>query len=142
MARKACLARSLRTMSTMVTSGVSMLEGLSITARVSGNVHYERIWNSLAEKIQGGSSLAEPLLECRLIPRTVTQMISAGERTGKLGDVMNRVARFCEDDLKVAIKTATNMIEPVMIIVMGLIIGGIAMALLLPVFSMSKVMVR
>ena len=74
-----------------------------------------------------------------MIPRTVVQMVDAGERTGKLGPVMNRVADFCEDDLKIAVKTVTSMIEPIMIIVMGILIGGIAMALLLPVFSLSKV---
>jgi len=67
-------------------------------------------------------------------------MISAGERTGRLGAVLNRVAGFCEDDLSVAIKTATSMIEPVMVIVMGIIVGGVAISLLLPVFSLSKVM--
>ena len=69
-------------------------------------------------------------------------MISAGERTGRLSTVMERVAAFCEDDLKVAVKTLTSMIEPAMIIVMGLLIGGIAIALLLPVFSISRVVAR
>ena len=75
----------------------------------------------------------------KLVPRTVTQMISAGEKTGKLGVVMNRVASFCEEDLSISVKTVTMMIEPMMIIVMGLLVGGIAMALLLPIFSISRV---
>jgi type IV pilus assembly protein PilC len=139
MYRKACLARSLRTMATMVSTGVTMLDGLAITAQVAGNVHYRRIWENLAERVKEGSTLSDQLFDSDLVPRTVAQMISAGEKTGRLGQVMNRVAKFCEDDLKVAIKTVTNMIEPVMIIVMGLIVGGIALALLLPVFSISKV---
>jgi len=140
MYRKACLSRSLRTMATMVSTGVSVLEGLRITGTVAGNVHYEKIWRELAERIKEGSSMADELYKCPLVPRTVSQMIAAGERTGKLGDVMNRLADFCDADLKVAIKTLTTMIEPAMIIIMGLLIGGIAMALLLPVFSISKVM--
>ena len=86
-----------------------------------------------------GAGMSEELLKVTLIPRTAVQMVSAGERTGKLSVVMNRVADFCESDLKTAVKTLTMMIEPMMIIVMGLIIGGIAIALLLPVFQISKV---
>lgn len=142
MYRKACLARSLRTLATMVSSGVSMLEGLAITATAAGNHYYYKIWMDLAESVKEGSNLADPLYESDLIPRTVSQMISAGERTGKLGTVMDRIARHCEDDLKIAVKTITIMIEPIMIIIMGLIVGGIAMALLLPVFSIAKVMTK
>ena len=140
MYRKACLARSLRTMATMVSSGVSMLDGLAITAQAAGNCFFARVWTDLAESVKEGSSLSEPLFSCDLIPRTVSQMVAAGERAGKLGPVMDRIAGFCEDDLKVAVKTVTMMIEPIMIVVMGLVVGGIALALLLPVFSIAKVM--
>jgi len=140
MYRKACLSRSLRTMATMVTTGVSVLEGLRITAAVAGNVHYEKIWRDLAERIQEGAGMADELYTCPLVPRTVSQMIAAGERTGKLSEVMNRLADFCDEELRVAIKTLTTMIEPTMIILMGLLIGGIALALLLPILSISKVM--
>jgi len=142
MYRKACLARSLRTMATMVSSGVSMLDGLLITAQVAGNHSYARIWHDVAERIKEGSTVADPLYGTKLVPTTIAQMVSAGERTGKLGMVLNRVAGFCEDELSVSIKTVTSMIEPAMIIIMGLIVGGIAMALLLPVFSISKVVAR
>jgi len=142
MYRKAYLARSFRTMSTMVSTGVSMLDGLEITSEVAGNHYFSEIWKQLSERVTEGSTLADPLLESKFIPRTITQMISAGERTGKLAPVLDRVASFCEEDLKVVIKTVTNMIEPVMIIVMGVLIGGIAMALLLPIFSISKVVAR
>ena len=142
MYRKAYLSRSLRTMATMVSTGVTVLEGLSLTAQVAGNYYYEKIWLDVAEKVKEGSTLSDELMKAALVPRTVTQMISAGERTGKLSVVMNRVAQFCEEDLKVAVKTLTTMIEPAMIIFMGLLIGGIAMALLLPNFTMSKVMAK
>ncbi|MHC4985536.1 MAG: type II secretion system F family protein [Planctomycetota bacterium] len=140
MVRKACLARSLRTMSTMVSSGVAMLQGLEITARVSGNTFYRRVGSNLAERVSEGASLATHLFDTPLIPRTTAQMIDAGERTGKLGVVMDRVAEFCEDDLRTTIKAVTSLIEPVMIIVMGILVGGIAMALLLPIFKMSTMM--
>ncbi len=140
MYRKGCLARSLRTMSTMIDTGVSMLEGLEITARVAGNTYFAELWTDLAEDVSEGSALSAGLYQSLLVPRTITQMVEAGERSGRLGQVTDRVARFCEDDLKIAIKTITSMIEPVMIIVMGAVIGGIAMALLLPIFTMSKVM--
>ena len=139
MYRKAYLARSLRTMATMVTTGVGILEGLDITAQVAGNAEYARVWRGLAERVKEGGTLSDNLFECSLVPPTIAQMVDAGERTGKLGMVMNRVAAYCEADLKVAVKAMTSMIEPVMIIVMGLLVGGIAMALLLPVFSLSKV---
>ncbi|MFP4106459.1 MAG: type II secretion system F family protein [Phycisphaerae bacterium] len=142
MFRKAYLARSLRTMATMVTSGVSMLDGLAITASTAGNYWYRKIWMDLSEQVRQGGNLTDGLMEMDLIPRTVTQMVSAGEKSGRLGLVMNRVAGFCENDLKTSVKTVTQMIEPLMIIMMGLIIGGIAIALLLPVFNISEVVAK
>jgi type IV pilus assembly protein PilC len=139
MFRKACLARSLRCLSTMVSTGVNMIDGLDITSHVSGNRHFKALWDNVSEGVQEGSSLSEGLRDSPLIPGNVCQMINAGEKSGKLGMVMDRVARFCEEDLKVAVKAITDMIEPAMIIIMGLIVGGIAMALLLPVFKMAKV---
>ena len=140
MTRKACLARSLRTMATMVTTGVSMLEGLSLTAEVAGNSFYRDVWMVLANRVEEGATLSQELSKHSLIPRPVTQMIAAGEQTGKLGPVMNRAAGFCENDLKIAVKTVTDIMEPAMIIVMGLVVGGIAISLLLPIFSISRLM--
>jgi len=140
MFRKAYMARGFRTMATMVSTGVAMLDGLEITAKVSANYFYSRIWRRVADSVEQGAALTQGMYDDPLIPRTISQMIDAGERTGKLDMVMDRVARFCEEDLKVAVKTVTSLIEPVMIIFMGLVVGGIAMALLLPIFNMSKVM--
>ncbi|HET6428456.1 MAG TPA: type II secretion system F family protein [Phycisphaerae bacterium] len=139
MYRKACLSRSLRTLATMVATGVSMLESLEIAAEVSGNVEFDGIWRQLQDRLKEGASLSEEMRQFPLMPAPVCQMVSAGERTGKLGPVLDRVATFCEEDLDTAIRTATSFIEPAMIVIMGLIVGGIAMALLLPVFSLSKV---
>jgi type IV pilus assembly protein PilC len=139
MYRKAFLSRSLRTMATMVSSGVDIVEGLKITARSAGSYSYEQLWLEVLEEVKEGSSITDALLPQPLMPRAVSQMISAGERSGRLAEVMDRVAGYTETELKVAVKAITSMIEPVMIIVMGLVVGGIAMALLLPVFSVSKV---
>ncbi len=139
MFRKSYLARSLRTLATMIATGVNMLDALDITAEVAGNEYYRRVWLSLKEQVQQGSGLAEEMRKHPLLPRNVAQMVAAGERTGKLGMVLDRVAGFCEEELDTAVRTATSFIEPVMIIVMGFIVGGIAMSLLLPVFSLSKI---
>jgi type IV pilus assembly protein PilC len=139
MYRKACLARCLRAMATMTSAGVAVLDMLAITVLVAGNSLYAELWNRLAKGVEQGSSLTDLLAQEPLVPRTVTQMVSAGEKTGRLAMVMDRVAGFCESDLRVAIKTVTNMIEPGMIVVMGIVIGAIALALLLPVFSLSRV---
>jgi len=138
MYRKAYLARGLRTLATMISTGVALLDGLEITSRIAGNHHFKEIWRAVAEHAEQGGSISEELIKHPLVPGTITRMISAGERTGQLADVMNRVADFCETDVKVSVKSVTSLIEPMMIIMMGIIIGGIAMALLLPVFSMSK----
>jgi len=138
MYRKAYLARGLRTLATMIGTGVVLLDGLEITSRISANRHFRAIWDAVAEQAKQGGSITDELVKHPLVPGTITRMISAGERTGQLANVMNRVADFCEGDVKIAVKSVTSLVEPLMIIVMGIIIGGIAMALLLPVFSMSK----
>lgn len=138
MYQKAYLARSLRTMATMVSTGVSLLEGLEITAMVAGNHHFAEIWDAVADQAKEGCALSEELAKHPLIPCTVTHMVAAGERSGQLAVVMDRVAEFCEEDVRIAIKSVTSLVEPAMIIIMGLIIGGIALALLLPVFTMSQ----
>jgi type IV pilus assembly protein PilC len=142
MARKACLTRSLRTMATMVSTGVSILEGLQLTAEVSGNYFYANMWTELAKGAEEGLSLSQQLTGYELVPAPITQVIAAGERTGQLAPVMNRAAGFCENDLRTAVKAATDMVEPIMIVVMGAIVGGIAMSLLLPIFTISRVMAR
>ncbi|MGC9455155.1 MAG: type II secretion system F family protein [Phycisphaerae bacterium] len=140
MYRKAYLARSLRTMATMVSSGVSMLDCLQLSAEVAGNRCYADVWNDVADNVKEGANVSDRLKDHRdLIPTTVAQMISAGERTGQLAKVMNRVAGFCESDLRSSVKAVTTMIEPLVIVLMGIVVGGIALALLLPVFNISQV---
>jgi len=139
MFRRASLARSLRTFAAMVDTGVNMLKSLEITAEVSGNCCYADVWRNLARRIKEGGGLSDEMLDHELIPRPVTQMVAAGERSGRLGSVLDRVAGFCEEDLDASVRIVTAFIEPAMIIIMGTVIGGVALALLLPVFSLSKI---
>lgn len=142
MFRKAYLTRTLRTLGTMLSSGVSMLEAVTITRDVVGNRLYGDVLADVHRRLERGEQLTQALLDAPYFPRTVWQMLSAGERTGQLGPVMNKVADLAESDLKNAIRTATQFIEPAMIVIMGSIIGGIAIAMLLPIFQISKVMTQ
>lgn len=140
MYQKACLARGLRTLGTLVSTGVSLLEAMEMTAEVSGNVVFADAWRHLAKRVKEGSPLADEMMLMPIFPRHVSQMLSAGEKSGRLASVLERVSGFCEEDLQNAVRTVTSFIEPVMIVIMGLIVGGIALALLLPIFSLSKVL--
>ena len=135
---KTYLARSLRTLGTMIQSGVSMLESVRMTTHVCGSLHYEEMWRTVNERLEGGQQVSEALAEYDNVPKSVLKMISAGERSGKLGYVMERVATFSEADLNVTIRTLTGMIEPAIIMFLGSVVGGLVLALLLPIFTISK----
>jgi type IV pilus assembly protein PilC len=134
------LARSVRTLGTLVDSGVAMLDAVGITRAVVGNRYYQDVWDEVDTRIQRGEQLSAPLFETGLIPRSVTQMIRAGERSGHLAATMERVADFVEKDLDQTIKRVTQLIEPIMILIMGALVGSIVIALLLPIFTISKVL--
>ena len=142
MFRKACLARSLRTLGTMIASGVSVLEAVQITRDVVGNRPFARTFDRLRDRLERGEQLSQALLDADYFPRPVWQMLNAGERTGQLAPAMIRVADFCEADMNHAIRSVTQFIEPATIVVMGLIVGGIALAMLMPIFQISKVMAQ
>jgi type IV pilus assembly protein PilC len=142
MFHKLYLSRSLSTMGTMISSGVQLLDCLGIVKDVAGNVHYQEMWEDVRLKVQNGAQLSEPLLKSTLIPKSIAQMISSGEKTGELPNVLNRISSYMEEDLRTAIKTATQFIEPVMIGMMGLLIGGVAIAMLMPILTISKVMAQ
>jgi type IV pilus assembly protein PilC len=140
MMHKSCLSRSLRTLGTLIESGVNMLDAVGITRAIVGNCYYQDMWDAVDARVQQGEQLSAPLNDAHLIPSSVMQMIRAGETSGRLPDVLDRVCVFLERDLDQAIKRVTQMIEPVMIFVMGAIVGSIVIALLLPIFTISKVM--
>jgi len=140
--RKLChalyLSRGLRTMGELVNAGVPMLDVIAITAEVSGNVHYARVWRRVHSAVRKGQRIAPTLSHSPLIPSSVVQMISAGEDTGTLGEVLGDVSEFYDRQLKATIKAVTSAIEPLMIILMGGIVAFIAASILLPIFKMSK----
>ncbi|MCX5661755.1 MAG: type II secretion system F family protein [Planctomycetota bacterium] len=133
------IARAARTMGTMINSGVPMLDMVPVVKRVTNNIYFEELWDEVDERLRQGSQLSEPLFASKLVPRSITQMIFSGEKSGRLGQVLTRVADFTEEEFELSVKTATQFIEPVMIGVMGAIIGFVAISLLLPIFSVGKV---
>jgi type IV pilus assembly protein PilC len=137
---KTYLTRSLRTLGTMIGSGVSILDGVKLTSTVCGSLSYQKMWDEIHEKLQTGQQLSEALAEYRIIPKAVNKMLSSGERSGQLGPVMERVANFCDAELGVSIKTMTSMLEPAIVMFLGTVVGGLVLALLLPIFTISKAM--
>jgi type IV pilus assembly protein PilC len=134
------LSRSLRMIGTMAGAGVPLVDCVTTAGDLSTNTYFKDLWISVLEKISAGKQLCEPLFESNLVPRSVAQMIHSGEKSGKLAYVMEQISGFAETELKEKIAEMTRYIEPAMIIVMGVIIGGVALALLLPVFTISRVM--
>ncbi|MCK4849770.1 MAG: type II secretion system F family protein [Phycisphaerae bacterium] len=140
MFRKFYLARSIRTIGTMIGAGRTVPEAVRLARGITGNSYFNSLWKRADDSLQVGAQLSDPLFLCPLIPNAVAQMIATGEKTGRLALVMERIASFCESDLHNTVKNVATILEPLMIIIMGMFIAGIAMAVLLPVFSISKVL--
>jgi len=138
MFRKVTISRSIRTLGTMLASGVPIMEAIRLAGEVSGNYYYEKIWEQVLEEVTGGHRICEVLRRNPLFPRVLVQMIAAGEETGKLDKVLERVSTYYDGEVETSVKAATSLIEPIMISVMGVIVGTIGLALLLPIFSLSK----
>ena len=136
--QKAILARTTRTFAAMLNAGVPVLDGIQLCAAVSENVFYERAWKDLADKVMTGRQIHEVLETNPLFPKTLVQMIGSGEQTGKLGMVLGRVGNYYDSEVGIAIKSATSLLEPIMVAGMGVIIGGLALAMLLPIFKLSS----
>jgi type IV pilus assembly protein PilC len=138
MFRALYITRSLHTMGELVNAGVPMLDTLAITADISGNMLYRRMWRAVYASVKQGKKISQPLMKSPLLPRAVVQMVSAGEESGKLGETLDSVSKFYSKELKATIKAVTSMIEPLMIVGMGGIVGFIAMSIILPIFKMSS----
>ncbi len=137
--RAAFVARSMRTLSTLLSSGIHLLDAIAIVRSLDRSPRTERFWSSVDASVREGRLLAESVRREGLLPVTVASMIAAGERGGRLSDVLERVATFAEEDLEIAIKQAMSLLEPMLVVVLGSVLGGLAIALLLPLFSLSKV---
>jgi type IV pilus assembly protein PilC len=140
MFRKLHLARGLRMVGTMGSAGVNLVDCVTTAQDLCGNTYFRDLWARVSDQIQTGKQLSEPLFQSPLVPRSVAQMISSAEKSGKLAMVMEQIATYSEQELKEKIADLTRCIEPIMIMVMGTIIGGVALALLLPIFTISRVM--
>jgi len=132
------ISRSLHTMGQLINAGVPMLDTIAITAEISGNTLYRRMWRTVYTSVKQGKKISMPLNKSTLLPRAVVQMISAGEESGKLGEVLDEVSEYYSRELKNVIKGVTAMIEPLMIVLMGSVVGFIAMSIILPIFKLSS----
>ena len=134
--RKIAVARFTRTLGTLITSGVPILEGLTITARTSGNAVLEEALMKVRKAIEEGRTIVDPLRECGVFPNMVTQMIGVGEATGAMDSMLQKIADFYEDEVDSATKDMLAMLEPIIIGLLGVMIGGIVISLYMPLFAM------
>ena len=134
--RKVAVARFTRTLGTLVSSGVPILEGLRITARTAGNKVVEKAVLQCRAAVTAGKTLAEPLKASGVFPPMVIQMISVGEQTGALDAMLSKIADFYDDEVDTAVSAMTALLEPIMIVVLGVLIGGLVVAMYLPIFKL------
>jgi len=139
MFRKLHLSRGMRMIGTMAGSGVSLIDCVATANDLCPNSYFKDLWADVSQQIQAGKQMSEPMRQSNLVPRSVAQMIYSAEKSGKLAFVLEQISAFAETELKEKIAELTRYIEPAMIVVMGVIIGGVAMALMLPIFTISKV---
>lgn len=137
------MTRSTRILATMLNSGVTLFEALQIVRNSCDNCYYSLFWQETSDRVESGFQLSEAMklaANSNLVPPVVIQMMKAGEKSGDIGEVCDKISNFYDKKLKITIKNVTSMIEPLMIIIMGCIIGTIAIALLLPIFRISTIM--
>ena len=137
--KKVAVARFTRTMSTMMTSGVPILEGLAIVSKTAGNKVVENALIRVRKSISEGKTIAEPLLETGIFPPMVVQMIAVGEATGALDAMLSKIADFYDDEVDAAVDAMTALLEPFMMVFLGGVVGGMIIAMYLPIFKMASV---
>jgi type IV pilus assembly protein PilC len=137
--RKGAVARFTRTLGTLLSSGVSILDGLEITARTAGNrVIHDAVMRSRSS-IAGGETIAEPLKQSGVFPPMVTQMINVGEQTGTIDEMLDKIADFYDDEVDTAVEALLSAMEPILIVFLGVVVGGMIVAMYLPIFDMINV---
>ena len=137
--KKVAVAKFARTLSTMMSSGVPILEGLSIVSKTSGNVVIEDALMKTRQGISEGQSIAEPLTKTGIFPPMVVQMIAVGEATGALDSMLSKIADFYDDEVDAAVDAMTALLEPVMMVFLGGVVGGMIVAMYLPIFKLASV---
>jgi type IV pilus assembly protein PilC len=136
--RKVAVAKFSRTLSTLVRSGVSILDALSIVAKTAGNKVVEEAVNNSLHSVREGEPIAQPLIRSKVFPPMVTAMIGVGEQTGKLEAMLTKIADFYDEQVDAAVAGLTSMIEPLVIVFLGVFVGGIVIALFLPIFKITQ----
>ena len=134
--RKIAVARFTRTLGTLISSGVPILEGLEITAKTAGNAVIEKSLMEVRKGLEAGRNLADPLKETEVFPGMVTQMIGVGEQTGAMDAMLQKIADFYEDEVDAAVKDLLSALEPMMIVFLGVVVGGIVISMYLPLFTL------
>jgi len=134
--KKIAVARFTRTLGTLISSGVPILEGLDITAKTSGNAVIEVALTKVRKSLEEGKSLTEPLKDSEVFPGMVTQMIAVGEQTGAMDAMLQKIADFYEEEVDAAVKDLLTALEPIMIVFLGLVVGGVVISMYLPLFSL------
>lgn len=137
--KKVAIAKFTRTLGTMLSSGVPIMEGLDIVARTSGNKTIERAILRTKASIGEGKTIAEPLGASKIFPAMVVQMISVGESTGALDSMLSKIADFYDDEVDAAVAALTSLIEPALMVFLGITVGGLVIAMYLPIFQMASV---
>ena len=135
--KKTATARFTRTLGTMVASGVPIVDSLDIVAKTSGNMTVEKAILHVKDRISEGQNMVDPLMEVGIFPQMVVQMIGVGEATGALDTMLNKIADFYEDEVDVAVENLTSLLEPVLMVFLGTIVGGMLIAMYLPIFEMA-----
>ncbi|MCC6797264.1 MAG: type II secretion system F family protein [Candidatus Hydrogenedentes bacterium] len=136
--RKVAISRFARTLSTLTRSGVSILAALEIVERTAGNEVFARVVRKAADSVRGGETLAEPLARSQEFPAMVTRMIGVGEKTGALEQMLAKISDFYDSEVKAAVDGLTSLIEPILILMMGVVVGGIVIALFMPILQLSS----
>ncbi|MBN1436626.1 MAG: type II secretion system F family protein [Sedimentisphaerales bacterium] len=141
--RKLCrclyISRCMHTMGELVNAGVPILDALKITADIAGNTFYKEMWLDVSDSVEQGKQISAPMTKGDLIPKSVIQMVHSGEESGKLAEVLTDISEHYQKELKNVIRTVTAMIEPLMIVMMGFVVGFIAMSIILPIFKLSSI---
>jgi type IV pilus assembly protein PilC len=134
--RKSAVSRFTRTLGTLISSGVSILDGLEITAKTAGNRVVQDAIMESRSSIAGGDTIAQPLKKSGVFPPMVISMISVGEQTGGLDEMLSKIADFYDEEVDAAVSNLLSLLEPVMIVFLGVVVGGMVVAMYLPIFDM------
>jgi type IV pilus assembly protein PilC len=134
--RKTAVARFTRTLGVLISSGVPILHGLEITAKTAGNVVIQRAVDRVRKEVSEGRNITQPLMETAVFPAMVCQLIAVGEQTGRLAEMLEKIADFYDEEVDAAVAAMTSLIEPIVIVLMGAVIGGLLVSMYLPMFDM------